>query len=224
VQSENKSGLDLLDEKIEAFGFEALTSSEQWFYAACWFIRETNCNAIHGYFFNHAGAHCKLALTGFQTIGARRTAEILRRAIYLFPDGNVPADHAERQGALGDLGEDVDSGGEGMVVKPIDFIAKGRRGLVQPAVKCRGREYLRINHGPEYTAPENRSASAPAASVPNVPSPCENSPWEWRHWSGSSGVNLCAVCTNASSVSSPWRANLSILGCRSTQLDFSSES
>src|SRR5206468_9901300 len=46
-------------------------------------------------------------------------------------------------------------GGEGMVVKPCDFIAKGQRGLVQPAVKCRGREYLRIIYGPEYTASEN---------------------------------------------------------------------
>ena len=42
-----------------------------------------------------------------------------------------------------------------MVVKPLDFVAKGRRGLVQPAVKCRGREYLRIIYGPEYTALEN---------------------------------------------------------------------
>jgi protein phosphatase len=46
-------------------------------------------------------------------------------------------------------------GGEGMVVKPFEFIVKGRRGLVQPAVKCRGREYLRIIYGPEYTASEN---------------------------------------------------------------------
>ena len=46
-------------------------------------------------------------------------------------------------------------GGEGMVVKPLDFIARSPRGLVQPAVKCRGREYLRIIYGPEYTAPEN---------------------------------------------------------------------
>lgn len=43
-------------------------------------------------------------------------------------------------------------GGEGMVVKPLDFIVRGERGLVQPAVKCRGREYLRIIYGPEYTA------------------------------------------------------------------------
>lgn len=47
------------------------------------------------------------------------------------------------------------TGGEGMVVKPIDFIAKGSRGLVQPAIKCRGSEYLRIIYGAEYTMPEN---------------------------------------------------------------------
>ena len=47
------------------------------------------------------------------------------------------------------------SGGEGMVVKPYDFIAKGERGILQPAVKCRGKEYLRIIYGPEYTLPHN---------------------------------------------------------------------
>jgi protein phosphatase len=46
-------------------------------------------------------------------------------------------------------------GGEGMVVKPLDFISKGRRGFAQPAVKCRGPEYLRIIYGPEYLLPEN---------------------------------------------------------------------
>jgi protein phosphatase len=49
----------------------------------------------------------------------------------------------------------TERGGEGIVVKPLDFIAKGKRGLVQPAVKCRGREYLRIIYGPDYTAPQN---------------------------------------------------------------------
>jgi protein phosphatase len=45
------------------------------------------------------------------------------------------------------------AGGEGMVVKPLDWIQRDSRGLVQPAVKCRGREYLRIIYGPEYSAP-----------------------------------------------------------------------
>lgn len=45
-------------------------------------------------------------------------------------------------------------GGEGMVVKPMNWIVSGTRGLVQPALKCRGREYLRIIYGPEYTRTE----------------------------------------------------------------------
>jgi protein phosphatase len=47
------------------------------------------------------------------------------------------------------------NGGEGMVVKPLEFIAKEPKGLLQPAIKCRGREYLRIIYGPEYTLPRN---------------------------------------------------------------------
>lgn len=47
------------------------------------------------------------------------------------------------------------AGGEGMVVKPLDFIHRGQKGFAQPAVKCRGAEYLRIIYGPEYTMPEN---------------------------------------------------------------------
>ncbi len=46
-------------------------------------------------------------------------------------------------------------GQEGMVVKPLDFVAEGRRGLTQPAIKCRGAEYLRIIYGPEYLLPAN---------------------------------------------------------------------
>ena len=42
-----------------------------------------------------------------------------------------------------------------MVVKPLDFVVRGPRGLVQPGIKCRGREYLRIIYGPEYTAAGN---------------------------------------------------------------------
>jgi protein phosphatase len=42
-----------------------------------------------------------------------------------------------------------------MVVKPLTFIARGTKGLVQPALKCRGPEYLRIIYGPEYLLPEN---------------------------------------------------------------------
>ncbi|MFH9817524.1 polynucleotide kinase-phosphatase [Streptomyces sp. NPDC017230] len=47
-------------------------------------------------------------------------------------------------------------GGEGMVVKPIGALVRDGKGrLVQPGIKCRGREYLRIVYGPEYTRPDN---------------------------------------------------------------------
>ena len=48
-------------------------------------------------------------------------------------------------------------GGEGMVVKPVQVVHRGPKGLVQPGIKCRGREYLRIIYGAEYTAERNLS-------------------------------------------------------------------
>jgi protein phosphatase len=49
------------------------------------------------------------------------------------------------------------AGGEGMVVKPAGVVHRGPKGLAQPGIKCRGREYLRIIYGPEYTAAANLS-------------------------------------------------------------------
>jgi protein phosphatase len=47
------------------------------------------------------------------------------------------------------------AGSEGMVVKSYDFIAKKGTEVLQPAIKCRGKEYLRIIYGPEYTIHNN---------------------------------------------------------------------
>ena len=47
------------------------------------------------------------------------------------------------------------AGGEGMVVKPAANLTRGTNGLVQPGLKVRGREYLRIIYGPDYTEPAN---------------------------------------------------------------------
>jgi protein phosphatase len=46
------------------------------------------------------------------------------------------------------------AGGEGMVVKPLEFVSKSGRGI-QPGIKCRGPEYLRIIYGAEYDLPGN---------------------------------------------------------------------
>jgi len=51
----------------------------------------------------------------------------------------------------------TERGGEGMVVKPLDFVVRGKKSLIQPAVKCRGPEYLRIIYGPDYRDEKNLS-------------------------------------------------------------------
>ena len=47
------------------------------------------------------------------------------------------------------------AGGEGMVVKPLAKLVKANRGYAQPGTKVRGREYLRIVYGPDYTEAAN---------------------------------------------------------------------
>ncbi|MEM1215041.1 MAG: polynucleotide kinase-phosphatase [Bacteroidota bacterium] len=49
----------------------------------------------------------------------------------------------------------TEAGGEGMVVKPATFVATEEEQLLQPALKVRGREYLRLIYGPDYTLPDN---------------------------------------------------------------------
>ena len=65
------------------------------------------------------------------------------------------ADPASEAAAVAWWEELTAAGGEGAVFKPLDFTVLGPKGLVQPAVKCRGREYLRIIYGPDYTVPAN---------------------------------------------------------------------
>jgi protein phosphatase len=72
------------------------------------------------------------------------------------PHRRVDLDSAAEVAAATDWWlELTQAGGEGMVVKPLDFLARNEKGLVQPALKCRGREYLRIIYGPEYDLPAN---------------------------------------------------------------------
>jgi len=64
-------------------------------------------------------------------------------------------DAADREAAVAWWAEATDAGMEGIVVKPLGFVARDSRGLIQPAVKVRGRSYLRIIYGPEYLLPAN---------------------------------------------------------------------
>jgi protein phosphatase len=65
------------------------------------------------------------------------------------------ADPASCSAAAGWWRELTEAGGEGMVVKPAAGFTRGPKGLAQPGLKVRGREYLRIIYGPDYTEPGN---------------------------------------------------------------------
>jgi len=72
------------------------------------------------------------------------------------PHRTAHLDNTEATNALIAWWEEMTAkGGEGMVIKPMEFIVFGKRGLLQPAIKCRGPEYLRIIYGPEYSRPEH---------------------------------------------------------------------
>ena len=80
--------------------------------------------------------------------------ELLLATPFKLADVTNPASEAEGIDWWTKLTE---RGSKGMVVKPSRFILRGNRGLAQPAVKCRGREYLRIIYGPDYSTDENLS-------------------------------------------------------------------
>jgi protein phosphatase len=81
-----------------------------------------------------------------------KRSDVLFATPYRVVDLNVEGEANDAVNWWTDL---VGQGGEGMVVKPLSFIASNQRGLLQPAVKCRGPEYLRLIYGPDYLAPEN---------------------------------------------------------------------
>ncbi|HST46260.1 polynucleotide kinase-phosphatase [Jatrophihabitans sp.] len=85
---------------------------------------------------------------------AAAAPELVAPTRRLFVDTTDPASVADGTAWWEEL---TAAGGEGMVVKPVGNLTRGRKGLVQPGLKVRGREYLRLIYGPDYTEPENIS-------------------------------------------------------------------
>ena len=76
----------------------------------------------------------------------------------IHPTGHILVDTADRDSiatAVAWWEKLTASGGEGMVVKPYANLVRAGRGIVQPGLKVRGREYLRLIYGPDYTEPEH---------------------------------------------------------------------
>lgn len=101
---------------------------------------QTHEERDHGWHLDIAG---RLARTGPDVFAATRWQQV-----------NLEDPRSERE-AVQWWQELTQSGGEGMVVKPWSNLTRGAKGWVQPGIKVRGREYLRLIYGPDYLEPEN---------------------------------------------------------------------
>lgn len=99
-----------------------------------------------------------------------------------------------------------------MVVKPRESIVTGTRGLIQPGIKCRGPEYLRIIYGPEYLVPHNLERLRERNLGKKRSLAQREFALASKRSNASSPASRCTASTNASSASSPWRANPSTRG------------
>ena len=101
-----------------------------------------------------------------------------------------------------------------MVVKPAGNLTRGRKGLVQPGLKVRGREYLRIIYGPDYTEPANLDRLRPAESRPQaLAGPARVRARASRRSTGSPAASRYGGCTSAFSPYSHSSPNQSTRGC-----------
>ncbi len=104
-------------------------------------------------------------------------------------------------------------GGEGMVVKPAANLVRGRRGLVQPGLKVRGTEYLRIIYGPDYAEPANLDRLRSRGLGTSARWPRGSTRSGLRRSTGSPGASRSGGCTSACSLSSPSSPSRSTRGC-----------
>jgi protein phosphatase len=128
------------------------------------------------------------------------------------------------------------AGGEGMVVKPAANLVRGRPAggsgpsgsgvppgsgvpsqegrLIQPGLKVRGREYLRIIYGPDYAEPANlERLRTRALGHKRARWPCASTPSGWRRWRGLRMASRCGACTSACSPSWRWNRSLWTRDC-----------
>ncbi len=112
------------------------------------------------------------------------------------------ADDASRAAAVAWWTELTAGGGEGMVVKPLADCLRGPRGLVQPGIKVRGREYLRIIYGPDYTEPENLSRLRSRHLGHKRAWRSGSTRSAWRRSPARARTSRCGACTRRSSPSS----------------------
>ena len=95
-------------ERFEAAGFAGLTRAEQVAHCVHWLELEVNNGGFDQFFWNSAGDYARETVDALEAIGAVKFADLVRRAIAVFPGGDPPRDRDER----GDAMSGKNTGGE----------------------------------------------------------------------------------------------------------------
>lgn len=109
-------------------------------------------------------------------------------------------------------------GGEGIVVKPLHFLSRNDRGrIIQPAIKVRGRQYLHIIYGPDYSVDANLDRLRHRGLA------TKQSPAIREFALGVEGLHRfvqhepSAVYMSVATLFWPWKVSRSTLGCRASR-------
>jgi hypothetical protein len=90
--------------RAEVSGFEALDERDRTLYCAWTFCGEVDAGGFEQFFLGDSGERARDTVEALERIGATDAADLLERAIRLFPSGRVPADRDDRDDAMEDLG------------------------------------------------------------------------------------------------------------------------
>lgn len=105
-----RTKMDDLMERLQASGYQSFTAGERMFFSLWWFQAETSNGGLHQFLFNDSGAYAADALHTLELIGASKTADILRRAMAVFPESLVPVDVQKRRKILCNLPDELQWG------------------------------------------------------------------------------------------------------------------
>lgn len=94
------ASFELVSKKYEQQGYQSLSDKEVIIYTVWWLEAEVNNGGFHQYLWNSAGDNAIDAIESLEKTGANYTASLLKSAISVAFDGNLPEDRLKRQDLL----------------------------------------------------------------------------------------------------------------------------
>lgn len=94
-------------DKIHKKGFESLSHVERVLYHVYWLESEVNNGGFDQFFFNSSGDYALDTPAALDEIGAHHTANLVRRALGIFPGGSPSRDRKQRIEQLDSMEETI---------------------------------------------------------------------------------------------------------------------